>query len=185
MKLIFKILITFLLISAIWLCFSCGARKVNKDKYEEKTKIETIINSESKKESENNVKVTETFKTDDKTQTVIKETTYEPQDNSKESSITESDGKKTILNNTKKTVKETIQNNNIVSNKALNSVSQTKEKAEEKKGEVKTEEKSVKKEIKNIEQKAFNWFSLWWLYAIIIGLLYFFRKSIPILKLIP
>lgn len=164
---------------------SCGARKVNKSKSEETIKTESVINSEAKTESQNNLKVTETVKVDDKTQTITKETTFEPQDNSKESSITESDGKKTILNNTKKTIKETIQNNNIVSNKALNSVSEKKAKTEEKKAESKTEEKKNKKENKVVDQKHFNWFSLWPIYLIILGLLYFFRKSIPILKLIP
>lgn len=164
---------------------SCGARKVNKNKSEEITKTESVINSESKKETENNVKVSESTKIYDKTQTIIKETTYEPQDNSKESSITESDGKKTILNNTKKIVKETIQNNNIVQNKTLNTVSENKEKAHENKSEAKKEEKAVKKENKILDQKQFNWLSLWWVYLIILGVLYFFRKSIPILKLIP
>lgn len=164
---------------------SCGARKVNKSKTEENTKTESVVNSESKTESQNNVKVTETLKVDDKTQTITKETTFEPQDNSKESSITEPDGKKTILNNTKKTIKETIQNNNIVSNKALNSVSENKAKSKENKSETKKEEKEIKKENKVVDPKQFNWFSLWWLYLIIAGLLYFFRKSIPVLKLLP
>ena len=85
----------------------------------------------------------------------------------------------------KKVIEESTQKNNISSEKALNSVSENKEKSEDKKSENKAEEKKSESQSKDLDQKQFNWFSLWWLYLIILAVLYFFRKSIPILKLIP
>jgi len=167
-------------------CFvSCGARKVSKQSSKEETKTESIENSTIDKQVDTNVKTTTTVKIDDKNQTVTEETILEPANSSKESFVIEKDGTKVILNNAKKIVRKTTQNNNTKSetNQYVDSVQKEIEK--EKKAIQK--KYTTKKEItsKQVEKKQFNWFSLWWLYLIILGLLYFFRKSIPILKLIP
>src|SRR6478735_9618835 len=105
MKTIIKTFIILTVISLIWLLLSCGSRKVNKEHSKEETKTEQIDNSITEIQSESNIKQTTTLKVDDKNEIVSKEDTFEPIDPTKEASIIDENGKKTILNNSKKTSK--------------------------------------------------------------------------------
>ena len=88
---------------------SCGARKVDKQVLNEETETKIVDNSVSEKESESNVKTTILTKVDDKNETVTEETIYQPEDPTKEAIITDENGKKTILNNSKKTIKKMLE----------------------------------------------------------------------------
>lgn len=109
---VFKLLITALALSLALLFCSCGARKAEKNRTKETIKAETSIAAVIEKKAESNVKKTENTIIDDKNETTTKETTYEPIDPSKPASIIEPDGRKTDLNNSKKTTRETTQKNN-------------------------------------------------------------------------
>lgn len=175
MKLIFKILITFLLVSTIWLLFSCGSRKVSTEKQKEETKTEFKDNSVTEKQSESNIKSDTAVKVDDKNETVTEEISYTPADPAKESFIIEKDGTKTVLNNVKKTVKKTIHKNNTQTQKSGNSELVQKEAVKEQKT---VERKEVsKKEIKSkqTERTAISWY--WYLFLLIpIGIVYWYLK---------
>jgi hypothetical protein len=109
---ILRILLYALFFSIVVLCYSCSAVKKDKTTTKEEIKTETSNKSIVDKTEESNVKKTETTTVDDKNETVTKETTYEPIDSSKPASITDPDGRKTDLNNSKKTTRETTQKNN-------------------------------------------------------------------------
>lgn len=139
---------------------SCGARKVNKNKSKEETKTEAADNSTIEKKSETNVKTTTTVNVDDKNETVTEETIYEPKDPEKESFIIEKDGTKTVLNNTKKTIKKTTQKNNTQTQKIGNSELVQNNAYTEQKA-VKQLNVSVKKDnSKQVDKKQFNPFIL-------------------------
>lgn len=165
------------------MCSSCGSRKVNKSHSKEETKTELTDNSTIEKQSETNVKTTTTVKTDDKNETVTEETIYEPKDPAKESFVIEKDGTKTVLNNAKKTVKKTIQKNNIVT--ASNVVADETQKQSIKEQKSVNESSTNKKEnsSKEVDKKQFNPFI-----SICIGLfcllvlwcIYRFYKKLPL-----
>lgn len=182
MKTIIKILLIGLFFSLIALgLISCGARKVNKEQSKEEKKSEIVDNSVIEKQSESNVKETTIVKTDDKNETVTEETTYEPKDETKESFVIEKDGTKVVLNNAKKTVKKTTQKNNTQTSATENKDESKKEESNQKNNIQKIEESKTENKAKKVDQKQFNWLSLWWLYLIIIGVLYFiWRKFIKI-----
>jgi len=162
---------------------SCGARKVNIENQKEETKTEIKDNSVTEIKTDTNVKKTTTLKTDDKNETLTEETVYEPADASKESFVIEKDGTKTVLNNTKKTVRKTTKNNNTSIIKESLTVENKKEAVKEEK-EVEYKEVS-KKEIKSkqVDKKQFNPFV-----SICIGLfgllvlwcVYRFYKKLPL-----
>lgn len=164
---------------------SCGARKVNKTQSKEETTQTVTDNSTVEKKSETNVKTTKTVNVDDKNETVTEETIYEPKDPAIESFIIEKDGTKVVLNNTKKTVKKTTQKNNTQTNKVENSETKQNDAFKEQKSVKEVVEYKKENKSKETKKENFNWLSLWWIYIIILCLLYFFRKSIPLLKLIP
>lgn len=166
------------------LCFcECGARKVSKEQSKEQTKTETVDNSVIEKNVDANVKTTIETKVDDKNETVTQETIYEPSDNAKESFVIEKDGTKVILNNAKKIVRNTTQKNN------------TQTSADTKKEEVKKESDKEQKVIKHFEitkkesilkeskRSGAKWYSYWWIYLIILGVLYFLFKRFRIFEL--
>lgn len=177
MKLIFKILITFLLASTIWLlCISCGARHVQKQSSKEETKTESVSAENAHTQTESNVKTETSIKVDDKNETVTEETTYKPEDPTKESFIIEKDGTKVILNNTTKTYKKTIQKNNTA-------VSSNTERTENKNIDSKQQKdvkqvNTYKKEnsSKQVEKEAFNWFNMLWFLIPITIIYIFYRK---------
>lgn len=169
-----------LLFVFIYSMCSCGARKVNIEKQKEVSHTEISDNSLKERKTDTNVKTTTTVKVDDKTQTVTEETILEPADNTKESFVIEKDGTKTVLNNTKKTVRKTTKNNNtqVVSN--LESAENKNEVFKEQKAVERKE--SSKKEIKRKEtdRKAIPWYY----YAIgivVIGIIYYGLKKFRII----
>lgn len=175
------------IISILFICFfwGCGSRKVQIDKQKEETKTEIMDKSVSETKTTENVKTETKTVVDDKNESVTTETTYKPEDPTKEAYIIEKDGTKTVLGNSSKTVKTETKKNNTQTN--------TEEKKEEAKQadskkqnnvSISQEAKQESKQ-KEVEKSQFNWLSLWWVYLIILGVLYFFRKSIPLLKLIP
>jgi len=113
-KLILLIVLTILLAS-------CGVRKSNVDITKEEIKSTVIDKSVLEKKSDTNVKQSSTVKVDDKNQTIIEETTYQPEDPTKEAIVVDQDGKKIVLNNSKKTIKKTIQNNNTQTDSKVDS----------------------------------------------------------------
>lgn len=154
---------------------SCGALKKDQTKIEELAKTEesaktnNTLKLDKEMSVESNVKKTENTTVDDQNETVTKETVYEPIDNSKPASVIDPDGKKTDLNNSKKTVKETRQKNNTKTDitKASEETLKSEEKAKLEaaaKSEVKkaaakkklAEESNLNRE----EWSAFNWFWL-------------------------
>lgn len=142
---------------------SCSARKVNKQSSKEETKTEVVDNSTTETKTESNVKTETLIKVDDKNETVTEETTYKPEDPTKESFIIEKDGTKVVLNNSSKIYKKTTQKNNAKI--------ELLEKFEELKKEASKEQKSIKQvntskkenSSKQVEKEAFNWFQLLWL----------------------
>jgi len=159
---------------------SCGARKSTVDKSKEQTQISTTDNSKTESTTNTNVKETTTVKVDDKNQTVTEETILEPADNTKESFVIEKDGTKTVLNNTKKTVRKTTKNNNTVVSSNIEHATNKKEVVKEQKAIQHKE--STKKEIKSKEtdRKAIPW----WYFVIgivVIGIIYYGFKKFRII----
>lgn len=194
MKNLLKILFILYVLSLI----SCGARKTEKRSEEVKEKSEIKIDSQTSDSSvlSDNTTVNNstesTTKINDKDETITRETTYEPKDISKPAIITDEKGNKIILENVKKTTKETIQKNNKkTDNTQKSNVATNIDKNLSKKNDSKiildgktTSEKES--DIKNSDKKTFNVFNLLWL-LIPIGLLLLlywawkrYRSIIPI-----
>jgi len=95
----------------ILLC-SCSARKAEKTRTSETIKTEIKTEAVIAKTEDTNIKKTEKTTVDDKNETTTKETVYEPIDPTKPAITTDPDGTKTILNNSKKTTRETTHKNN-------------------------------------------------------------------------
>jgi DNA mismatch repair ATPase MutL len=160
---VFKILITALLLSLLFLVYSCGAKKIDKTKTKEEVKIETKAEAVTAKTEDTNVKKTENTTIDDKNKTVTKKTTYEPIDPSKPASITEPDGTKTDLNNSKKTTEETTQQNNTKTDNSKKSDEIYKsELLELSESNSKSEAKKASEEIK-VNRTAWSLWNLLWL----------------------
>lgn len=183
MKTIIKILLIGLFFALIALgLISCGARQVKKEQSKEETKTETVDNSVIEKQVYTNVKTTFEIKVDDKNESVTTETTYSPEDPTKEAYVIEKDGTKVILNNSKKTVKTETKKNNTQS--------ELVNKTDELKNEVIHEQKAVKQvtvskkenNSKEIDKKAFSPFNLLWLLipALIIYIFYRIYKKLPL-----
>lgn len=186
MKLIFKILVIALFFALIALgLISCGARNVKKEASKEEIKSELNDHSVTEKQAESNIKTTTTTKVDDKDESITSEETFEPVDPTKEASIIDSNGKKTILNNSKKKVKTETKKNNTATSKEILQVETKKEAIKEQKSVKHINASKKENTSKEVVKKQFNWLSLWPIYLILAVVLYFFRKSIPILKLIP
>ncbi|MFV8336423.1 hypothetical protein ACNQF7_10110 [Flavobacterium sp. RSP29] len=145
------------------LLISCGARKTEKSKTSEAEKTEASIIAYVKKTDESNVKKTEKTSTDDKNQTTIKETTYELVDPTKPGSVIDPDGRKTDLNNSKKTTRETTKNNNTkTDNTKTSNESNKSEVSDQSESNSKSATKKTGK-VTNIDRKAFNPLNLLWL----------------------
>lgn len=106
------------IISILFIClfWSCGSRKVHVEKQKEETKTEITDKSISETKKTENVKTETKTIVDDKNESVTTETTYKPEDPTKEAYIIEKDGTKTILGNSSKTVKTETKKNNIQTN---------------------------------------------------------------------
>lgn len=186
MKLIFKILISFLLISAICLfLMSCGARKVKKEHSKEETKTELTDNSTIEKQSESNVKTTTTTKIDDKDESITIDETYEPVDNTKEASVIGPDGKKTILNNSKKTTKTETKKNNTQSESKTDIQETQKEAVKEQKAAKQSNTYKKENSVKNVEKKQYNPFNLIWIGSLVLLVIYIAYRIYKKLPLVP
>lgn len=155
---------------------SCGARKVDKQVLNEETETKIVDNSVSEKESESNVKTTILTKVDDKNETVTEETIYQPEDPTKEAIITDENGKKTILNNSKKTIKKITQKNNIKSESKSDSQIIEKEAIKDEKDiKASSNTDTVKKSSKTDRNAVSMWNWLWLLIPVGI-IIWLFRK---------
>lgn len=170
-----KIIITILLGSTIWLV-SCGARKSNVDITKEENKSVIVDNSVLEKKSDTNVKQTSIVKIDDKNQTIVEETTYQPEDPTKEAIIVDHDGKKIVLNNSKKTVKKTIQNNNTQTDSKFDSETKENKASKEQKDVKGTSESKTYKKQKETEKKAIPWYYCVLGLGVIIFIIWLFKK---------
>lgn len=176
MKTILKTFVILTILSLIWLCLSCGSRKVNKEHSKEEIKTEVVDNSVIEKQSESNIKQTTNIKVDDKNEIVSKEDTFEPIDPTKEASIIDENGKKTILNNSKKTSKSTTQKNNtsVSANVAL---TETKKQAvKEQKAVKQVNTSKSENNSKAIDKKQFNPLELLWLIVPLLIIYWVYRK---------
>jgi len=160
---VFKMMVTALLLSLLFLVYSCGARKAEKSRTAETLKVETKTDVVVAKTEDTNVKKTEKTTVDDKNETLTKETTYEPIDPSKPASITEPDGRKTDLNNSKKTTRETSQKNQVKKDNFIETaIKSTSEVLENIKTESKSNSKKTEELIK-IDKEVWNVWNLVWL----------------------
>ena len=168
--------ILFLMFTTIMSLTSCGARKVDKQVLNEETETKIVDNSVSEKESESNVKTTILTKVDDKNETVTEETIYQPEDPTKEAIITDENGKKTILNNSKKTIKKITQKNNIKSESKSDSQIIEKEAIKDEKDiKASSHTDTVKKSSKTDRDADSMWNWLWLLIPVGI-IIWLFRK---------
>lgn len=163
-----KILLFFL----VCLLISCVSRQVENTKKQEEVKSESTINSEEKnnvtlkKSEETNVKIESVTKIDNKDETVVKETSYEPQDKSKPGVITDEKGQKIILDNIKKVTKETIQKNNkktenVKKDNSTTNIITDLNKSDSSKVAIKEKvDNKSNSSVKNSNKKPFNMFSL-------------------------
>lgn len=142
-----KKLITAVFIASA-ICFSCGSRKVQVEKQKEETKTEITNNSYSERSFSENVKSETKIKVDDKNETVTTETTYRPEDPTKEAYIIEKDGTKTVLGNSSKTVKTETKKNNTQINTA-----EKKEEAKQADSKQQNNIEMSKEEKKELKQK--------------------------------
>jgi ABC-type transport system involved in multi-copper enzyme maturation permease subunit len=154
----------------------CSARKTQTNVLKEESNIVNTDNSVLDKKSENNVKKTSVLNIDDKNEIVSKEEIYEPIDPLKEASVTDSNGNKTILNNSKKTTKTVNQRNNIQTK--LNTKSDVVENkaSKEQKKVNNTYMSKIDNKSKLTDKKAFNWFNLLFLILPLALLYYLFKK---------
>jgi len=181
-----KLNIIYLCLCAVLLysACSCGARRVNKESTKEEIKTEVVDNSVIEKQTDTNIKKTTTVKVDDKNETVTEETITEPIDASKESFVIEKDGTKLILNNAKKIVRKTTQNNNTKTELVNNIDEFKKEAVKEQKAVKQVVESKKQNSSKQIDKKAFSPFNLLWL-LIPIGIIYVFYRICKKLPLFP
>lgn len=156
------------LLLCLTILYSCGSRKVTKTEAKEEYKVESTDNSIIT----SNVDTFTKLSVNNKDESVTTENVFEPIDNTKEASIIDSNGKKTILNNSRKIVRNIVAKNNTVFDK------------QESKKEAVYEQKAVKhistskkeNSSKAIDKKQFNPFMLLWLIIPLLVICWFYRK---------
>jgi len=167
----------------IWLIWGCGARHVQKSESKEETKTELTDNSVTEKQIETNIKTETKLTVDDKNESVTQEESYEPIDPTKEASVIDSNGKKTILNNSKKVVKTEAKKNNTIS-ELVNKTDELKKEADKEQKAVKQVNESTKENnSKEVKKEPFNVFNLFW-FIIPIAIIYIFYRIYKKLPLI-
>lgn len=170
-------LLLFMYISLVALgLMSCGARKSKVDISKEDKKEVVVDNSVLEKKLETNVKITSTTKVDDKNETVTEETTYQPEDPTKESSIIEKDGTKVVLNNTKKTYKKTTQKNNTQSEIKDDSEKSQKEASKDKKAVKQVVESKTYKKQKETKKEGFPMYYWALIVGVVLLIIWLFKK---------
>lgn len=155
---------------------SCGARKTDKQVSKEQTESKVVDNSVTEKQSESNVKENVVIKIDDKNKTVTEETTYSPEDPTKEAFIIEKDGTKVILNNSKKTYKKTTQDNNTQSEIKSDSETKQKEAVKGKKAIKASVSTEVVKKSSKTEREEISMWNWVWLLIPIVAIIWLLRK---------
>lgn len=162
---------------------SCGARKVNKKSFKEETKTELIDNLVTDKQTETNIKTETKIIVDDKNESVTTETTYSPEDPTKEAYVIEKDGIKVILGNSKKTVKTETKKNNTQTTALETKEEVKKDVYKERKDVVEVTEAKKENSSKEVKKDTFNVFNLLWLLIPIVIIYIFYRiyKKLPII----
>lgn len=155
---------------------SCGARKTDKQVSKEKIENDIVNNSVTEKQSESNVKENVVIKIDDKNKTVTEETTYSPEDPTKEAFIIEKDGTKVVLNNSKKTYKKTTQDNNTQSELKSDSEAKQKEAVKDKKDIKSSTNTDVVKKSSKTERDEVSMWNWAWLLIPIAFVIWLLRK---------
>lgn len=176
MKTIFKILVISAILSLVWLFLSCGARKVNKQESKEESKTELTDNSVKEKQTETNIKTEIKLTVDDKNESVTTETTYSPEDPTKEAYVIEKDGTKVVLNNSKKIVKTETKKNNTSTVKENFTVENKKDVDKDQKAVEQVNTSTKENGLKEVKKEPFNVFNLLWLLIPIAVIYYFYRK---------
>jgi type IV secretory pathway VirB10-like protein len=156
---------------------SCSAKKTDKTKTSEEIKTEIVAETDIKKSEESNVKKTENTIVDDKNETITKETIYEPIDHNKPASVIDPDGRKTSLNNSKKTTRETTKKNNTKTGiaKASNANSKSEASTKSKSGSKSKAKKAA--EAINTNRKAWSSLNMLWLLIPLGLILAFLNKN--------
>lgn len=179
-KLLWLLSIAFII---IWCLNSCGTRHVRKSEHKEETKTELTYNSVTEKQTETNIKTETKLTVYDKNESVTTETTYSPEDPTKEAYVIEKDGTKVVLNNSKKIVKTETKKNNTQS-ELFGKTEQLKKEADKEQRAVEQLNVSTKENnSKEVKKEPFNVLNLLWL-LIPIALIYIFYriyKKLPII----
>jgi hypothetical protein len=160
---------------------SCGTRKVEKTRSEESSKTEVLANSIVEKEQDTNVKKKEKTTVDYKTEMTTKETIYEPIDPTKPAFIIEANGTKINLENSKKTVRETSQKNDLKKENTIKSVVNSKSKVLEKVQSESISNSQKKSESIKIDKKSNVW-NLFWLLIPAAALYWFWKNKTKIME---
>jgi len=163
MKTNLRLLITLFMFATFLSLTSCVARKAEKSRTKEEVKTEIKAEAITAKTEDTNIKKSEKTTVDDKTETITKETVYEPLDPTKPADVVDPDGTKTTLNNSKKTTRETTHKNNTKTDNLVNTVINS---ASEVLGKITTEGKSNSKktaELIKIDKEVWNVWNLVWL----------------------
>lgn len=167
----------------VWSLNSCGARHVQKSESKEETKTELTDNSVIEKQTENNIKTETKLTVDDKNESVTTETTYSPEDPTKEAYVIEKDGTKVVLGNSKKTVKTETKKNNTQTEQ-FGKTEKLKKKADKEQKAIEHVNASIKENSsKEVKKEPFNVFNLF-LLIIPIALIYIFYRIYKKLPLI-
>jgi type IV secretory pathway VirB10-like protein len=156
---------------------SCGARRTDKNRSSEITNAITTDKSVVVEKKDSNTKTEVKTTIDDKNKIKTVETIYKPIDPNKEASVTTPDGKKHKLNNAEFYTKETTQDNDTKTDKALNSEEANKSSVSESK-DIKSKDTAKKKEeVINTDKKAYNIFNLLWLLIPALCIMFFYTRS--------
>lgn len=173
-----------ILLSTI-LLISCGSRKVNKSETKEtesiKTKLTTNENLKTETEVNTNVKETKSQVVDKQNNVVSEVTEITPIDATKESVFTDTKGQKYNLNNSKYRNEKTIDlsKEKSVSLSKYELIQNQLKLVIKQRNELLKQNAELKKQLNNkqVDKNQFNYFSLWWLYLLIILLIYFGWKN--------
>jgi hypothetical protein len=144
----------------LFLLFITSCRTVKKDKayYKEEVKSENTEKVDKTSKEDSNTKITKEVVIDDRTQTITEIEVLEPIDATKPAIHTDSSGKKTELNNAKKTSTKVTQKNNTIT-KEKDAVDAIVKKEDAKKSEINKKE-GYKKDEGQIEVKR-DGISIW------------------------
>jgi hypothetical protein len=156
------ILFWVIVITAAFTLNSCNARKAEKNRATEGTKVELETSATLEKKEESAVKVQEKTSVTENTKSKVFETSYRPIDPTKEATVTTPEGKKHILHNAEVVIKETTQDKETITDTFIKSENNNKSEIKEKS---KSNNKAAAKkasELILIDKKAWNPVNLLW-----------------------